>query len=49
MDLKHVYNQPHALQAPNGLPVEQALAELRGKGRNYTMQQVMQVGGWMGL
>ncbi|GFR52988.1 hypothetical protein Agub_g15677 [Astrephomene gubernaculifera] len=41
-DVKHVYNLPHAQQAPSGLSVEQAFNELRGMGRGYTMQQVMQ-------
>ncbi|GLC36824.1 hypothetical protein PLESTB_000779100 [Pleodorina starrii] len=40
-DLKHVFNQPHALQAANGLTVDQALGELRAMGRNYTMQQII--------
>ncbi|GIL86339.1 hypothetical protein Vretimale_13675 [Volvox reticuliferus] len=42
MDLKHLYNQPHALQAPSGLAVEQAHSELRKIGRNYTLQQIIQ-------
>ncbi|KXZ44786.1 hypothetical protein GPECTOR_62g901 [Gonium pectorale] len=40
-DLKYVYNQPAALQAPNGLHAEQAAKELRAMGRNYSMAQIL--------
>ncbi len=39
-----MYDLPHALAAPNGLSADQALNELRNMGRNYTMQQLLQVG-----
>ncbi|KAG2484296.1 hypothetical protein HYH03_016842 [Edaphochlamys debaryana] len=40
-DLKAVFNLPHALNAPNGLSVEQAIAELQRMGRNVSAAEVM--------